>query len=540
LNFSSKKQIMKSLKKTAIAIVFLLSEISLYSQNYNASKKFEQLIQLIKYSYVDSVSEDKMVENAIVGMLKELDPHSVYIPKEELQRMNEPLEGNFEGVGIQFQIIKDTIVVISPIVGGPSEKLGIRAGDKIITVEGEKIAGVGIKNNDVSKKLRGNKGTKVNVGIKRNGNKELIDFTITRDKIPIYSVDASYMVTPEIGYIKISRFAKETVKEYEEALNKLKAQGMQSLVLDLMGNGGGYLNTAIELADEFLSKGKLLVYTEGVRQTKQEYKSTNRGNFESGKLVVLIDEGSASASEIVSGAIQDWDRGLIVGRRSFGKGLVQKPYPLSDGSAVRLTTARYYTPSGRCIQKPYDEGADEYQKEINERFKNGEIVDPSKIKLHDSLKYYTSTKRIVYGAGGIMPDIYTAFDTTISTKYFQRIARKGIIGDFTLNYLDQHRNELLLKYPNFEIFNKTFNTEEEIYNDLINTAEKADLNRDEIDTEKEKSDFILKLNLKASFARHLFDVSAYYQVINEVNEAYKKAVEVIQDDTFKKLKLSYK
>lgn len=531
---------MKSLKKTLITIAFLFSAISLYTQNSNASKKFEQLIQLIKYSYVDSVNEDKLVEDAIVGMLKELDPHSVYIPKEELQRMNEPLEGNFEGIGIQFQIIKDTIVVISPIVGGPSEKLGIRAGDKIITVEGEKIAGVGIKNNDVSKKLRGHKGTKVNVGIKRNGNKELLDFTITRDKIPIYSVDASYMITPEIGYIKISRFAKETVKEYEEALIKLRAQGMQSLILDLMGNGGGYLNTAIDLADEFLTKGKLLVYTEGIRQAKQEYKSTNRGNFESGKLVVLIDEGSASASEIVSGAIQDWDRGLIVGRRSFGKGLVQKPYPLNDGSAVRLTTARYYTPSGRCIQKPYEDGADEYQKEINERFKSGEIVDPSKIKLHDSLKYYTSAKRIVYGAGGIMPDIYTSFDTTISTKYFQRIARKGIIGDYTLNYLDLHRSELLAKYPDFATFNSTFDNESEIYNGLISSAEKAEINREEIDTEKEKSDFILKLNLKASFARHLYNVSAYYQVINEINEAYKKGVEVIQDDTFKKLKLSYK
>jgi len=531
---------MKSLKKTVITIALLFSAVSLYTQNSNASKKFDQLIQLIKYSYVDSVNEDKLVEDAIVGMLKELDPHSVYIPKEELQRMNEPLEGNFEGIGIQFQIIKDTIVVISPIVGGPSEKLGIRAGDKIITVEGEKIAGVGIKNNDVSKKLRGNKGTKVNVGIKRNGNKELLDFTITRDKIPIYSVDASYMITPEIGYIKISRFAKETVKEYEDALIKLKALGMQSLILDLMGNGGGYLNTAIDLADEFLAKGKLLVYTEGVRQNKQEYKSTNKGNFESGKLVVLIDEGSASASEIVSGAIQDWDRGLIVGRRSFGKGLVQKPYPLNDGSAVRLTTARYYTPSGRCIQKPYEDGADEYQKEINERFKNGEIVDPSKIKLHDSLKYYTSAKRIVYGAGGIMPDIYTAFDTTISTKYFQRIARKGIIGDYTLNYLDLHRSELLAKYPDFATFNSTFDNESEIYNGLISSAEKAEINREEIDTQKEKSDFILKLNLKASFARHLYNVSAYYQVINEINEAYKKGVEVIQDDTFKKLKLSYK
>ncbi|CAG0979011.1 MAG: S41 family peptidase [Bacteroidetes bacterium] len=531
---------MNYLSRITFIAVFLTSASFSFAQNTSSTKKFEQLIQLIKYSYVDSVNEDKMVEDAIVGMLKELDPHSVYIPKEELQRMNEPLEGNFEGIGVQFQIIKDTIVVISPIVGGPSEKLGIRAGDKIVTVEGENIAGIGIKNNDVSKKLRGTKGTKVKVGIKRNGSKEILDFVITRDKIPIYSVDASYMVTPEIGYIKISRFAKETVKEYEEALSKLKAQGMQSLILDLMGNGGGYLNTAIDLADEFLPKGKLLVYTEGAKQTKQEYKATSRGNFESGKIVVLIDEGSASASEIVSGAIQDWDRGLIIGRRSFGKGLVQKPYPLSDGSAVRLTTARYYTPSGRCIQKPYDEGADAYQKEINERFKNGEFVDPSKIKLHDSLKYYTSAKRVVYGAGGIMPDIYTPFDTTLSTKYFQRIARKGIIGDFSLDYLDNHRNELLTKYPDFETFNKSFDSDFEIYKALLLFAEKAEIKREDIDTEKEKSDFIIQLNLKATFARHLYDVSAYYHIINHVNEAYKKAIEVLQDDTFKKMKLSYK
>lgn len=524
----------------SIFFLFLLAISSVNAQSGSSAKKIEQLLQLIKYSYVDTTNEEKLVEDAIVGMLKELDPHSVYIPKEELQRMNEPLEGNFEGIGVQFQIIKDTIVVISPIIGGPSEKLGIRAGDKIVKVEGELVAGVGIKNNDVAKKLRGTKGSKVKVSIKRNGMRDLLDFTITRDKIPIYSVDASYMITPEVGYIKISRFAKETVREYDEAVSRLKAQGMQSLVLDLMGNGGGYLNTAVELADEFLPKGKLLVYTEGAKSSKYEYKSTSKGNFESGKLVVLIDEGSASASEIVAGAIQDWDRGIVIGRRSFGKGLVQKPFPLSDGSAVRLTTARYYTPSGRCIQKPYEEGADAYQKEINQRFKKGEHVDPAKIQLHDSLKFYTSAKRVVYGAGGIMPDIYTPFDTTVATAYFQKIARKGLIGDFSLDYLDKYRLDLKDKYPDFASFSQHFDAEGEIFNALLAEVEKAGIERKETEEERQKSDYVLKQNLKASFARHLFSVSAYYQVINELNEAYNKALEVLQDDTFKKMKLSYK
>jgi carboxyl-terminal processing protease len=512
------------------------------SAQYVASegiKKIDALFQYINYAYVDSTDENKLVEKAIIAVLKNLDPHSVYIPKKELEKMNEPLVGNFEGIGIQFNILHDTLMVVSPISGGPSEKVGLRAGDKIIEVDGETIAGIGLQNSDVQKKLRGKKGTKVNVGVKRRGVKETLNFTITRDKIPIFSVDASYMVDDEIGYIKVNRFAKNTITEFKEGLKKLKEQNMKHLVIDLRGNGGGYLKTAIQLVDEVLDDKKLIVYTEGAKNPKQEYYTTTKGGFEHGKLVILIDEGSASASEIVSGAIQDYDRGLIVGRRSFGKGLVQKPFGLPDGSAIRLTVARYHTPSGRCIQRSYEGGKEEYYKEFSRRYKNGEFMNKDSISLPDSLKFNTiNSNRVVYGGGGIMPDVFVPIDTTLASKYFGKINRKGLLNEFTLTYMDSHREELKSNYLTVKDFKKSYNAEKELLEEFIVYAEKngVERNDEEINTSKK----LIVIRLKALIARNLWDTSAYFEIANDLNDALLKAIEEINGNTFKKEKLVYK
>jgi len=531
---------MNKLKTLTLLTLILIGQLgfSQYIQS-EGSKKLDALLQLINYTYVDTTNENDIVEDAIVAVLKELDPHSVYIPKEELKKMNEPLIGNFEGIGIQFNIFHDTLLVVSPISGGPSEKVGLRAGDKIIEVDGENIAGINLQNSDVQKKLRGKKGTKVTLGIKRRNNNELLNFTITRDKIPIFSVDASYMATPEIGYIKVNRFAKNTTTEFKDGLSKLKSQNMKHLILDLRGNGGGYLRTAIQLADEFIGDKKLIVYTEGAKNPKQEYYTTSKGGFEQGKLVLLIDEGSASASEIVSGAIQDYDRGLIIGRRSFGKGLVQKPFTLPDGSAIRLTVARYHTPSGRCIQRPYNEGKEAYYKEFSRRFKNGEYMSEDSIAFPDSLKFKTlNSDRIVYGGGGIMPDIFVPIDTTQSSEYFGKVVRSGLLNEFVLTYMDSHRKELNEKYKDVLSFKNSYITEEEILIDFIEYAAKNEIekNEEQINTSKK----LLTIRLKALIARNLWDTSAYYQIANDLNDSYLKAIEEINNNTFKKEKLVYK
>ncbi len=514
------------------------SGFSQYIQS-EGSKKFDALLQLINYAYVDSTDESKIVEKAIIASLKELDPHSVYIPKEELKKMNEPLVGNFEGIGIQYNILHDTLLVVSPISGGPSEKVGLMAGDKIVEVDGESIAGIGIQNSDVQSKLRGKKGTKVNLGIKRRSNKEILNFTITRDKIPIFSVDASYMADDEIGYIKVNRFARNTIEEFKDGLSKLQKQNMKHLIIDLRGNGGGYLQTAIQLADEVLDDKKLVVYTEGVKSPKQEYYTTSKGGFEQGKLVVLIDEGSASASEILSGAIQDYDRGLVIGRRSFGKGLVQKPFTLPDGSAIRLTVSRYHTPSGRCIQRPYDDGKEEYYKEYLRRLNNGEFISADSIDLPDSLQYKTlNSKRTVYGGGGIMPDVFVPVDTTLYSDYFGKVNRKGLFNEFALTYTNINRDELLAKYKTVKDFNTSFNAEEELLNDFIAFAEDNDVEKKEEQIETSKK--VLVIRLKALVARNLWDTSAYFQIANELNDSYLKAIEEINSNTFKKEKLVYK
>ncbi len=531
------------MNKFKIGLVLLLIlpyqfSFSQYLQG-EGSKKFDALLQFINYAYVDSTNENELVEDAIVAVLKELDPHSVYIPEEELKKMNEPLVGNFEGIGIQFNILHDTLMVVSPISGGPSEKVGITAGDKIIEVDGVGIAGIGLQNSDVQDKLRGKKGTKVVVGIKRRTVKEILHFTITRDMIPIYSVDASYMATNEIGYIKINRFANNTDEEFKEGLNKLLAQNMKHLIIDLTGNGGGYLKTAIQLADEVLDDKKLIVYTEGTKNPKQEYYTTSKGGFEKGKLVILIDEGSASASEIVSGAIQDYDRGLIIGRRSFGKGLVQKPFTLPDGSAVRLTVARYYTPSGRCIQRPYDDGKEEYYKEFSRRYKNGEYMNEDSIALPDSLKFKTiNSQRTVYGGGGIMPDIFVPIDTSLYSDYFGKVNRKGLFNDFVLIYLDSHRKDLLTNYSDITIFKNSFDAEKEVFDNFIAYADSNEVEKNEEQINISKK--LILVRLKALIARNLWDTSAYFEIANELNNDYLKAIEEINNDTFKKEKLVYK
>ena len=531
---------MKVILKSLFLLLLFISHLgfSQYVQS-DASKKFDALLQYIDYAYVDSTDDNKLVEDAIVAVLKELDPHSVYIPKDELKKMNEPLVGNFEGVGIQFNIFHDTLMVVSPISGGPSEKVGLRAGDKIIEVDGENIAGIGLQNSDVQKKLRGKKGSKVNVGIKRRNEKNTLKFTITRDKIPIFSVEASYMATPEIGYIKVSRFAKNTITEFREGLSKLQEKDMKHLIIDLRGNGGGYLKTAIQMADEVIADKKLIVYTEGNKAPKQEYYTTTKGGFEKGKLVVLIDEGSASASEIVSGAVQDYDRGLIIGRRSFGKGLVQKPFSLTDGSAIRLTVARYHTPSGRCIQRPYDEGKEAYYKEFSRRFENGEYMNEDSISLPDSLQFKTlNSSRIVYGGGGIMPDVFVPIDTTMSSEYFGKVNRKGLLNEFVLDYMENHRSELKEKYADVPNFKSSFNAEEELLSDFIDFATKNEIEENEEQIAKSKELIIVRM--KALIARNLWDTSAFFQIANDLNDSYLKAIEEINSNTFKKEKLVYK
>ncbi len=503
------------------------------------ARKFSTLLYYIDQIYVDSVSAHDLVESAIVGMLEEMDPHSVYIPAEELQAADEPLNGNFEGVGIQFNIFRDTIMVVSPISGGPSERLGILAGDRIVSVDGEIVAGTGVTNKDVQRLLKGPKGTLVTVGIKRTGVADLIEFEIIRDKIPIYSVDASFMVTPEIGYIKVNRFAKTTMDEFMEALADLKAEGMKDLILDLQGNGGGMLRTATHMADAFLSDDKLLVYTEGRSFPKEETNAFRRGGFEEGRLCVLIDQGSASASEIVSGAVQDWDRGLLIGRRSFGKGLVQRPVNLPDGSAVRLTVQKYYTPSGRCIQKPYDEGVDAYRQEKYERYENGELLSLDSLDLPDSLQYSTLIKgRKVYGGGGILPDIFVPLDTTDNSAYFSNILRKGLDSRFALNYVDSLRESLEARFPDEDTFVESFElTQVEVDQFLaFVTQEGVEFSQEDW----EVSGDAIQLRLRAMIGRNLHSGETFYRIISELNESLMRAIQVLEDGTFDRSNLAHR
>lgn len=520
-------------KKTLAILLAALFTLPAFMVNAQESVqesqlKFGRLLRLIDGYYVDTANVEKLTEDAIVHMLGELDPHSVYISKEEVKKMNEPLKGNFEGIGISFNIFKDTLMVTTTIPGGPSEEVGLRAGDRIIEVDGKNIAGIGLKNSDVFDMLRGKKGTEVEVTVLRKSNDEILDFTIVRDKIPIHSLDASYMLDEETGYIKLNKFSATTTEEFTEAMNELRPKGIKNLVLDLRGNGGGYLKTAIEIADQFLKDDKLVVYTEGVNEPKREYDATSKGMFEDGNLVVLVDEMSASASEIVSGAIQDWDRGLIIGRRSYGKGLVQKPYFLTDGSMVRLTTARYYTPSGRSIQKPFDEGIESYRKDYITRMERGEMFSKDSIDFADSLRYQTLLNgRTVFGGGGIMPDIFIPMDTSSHYKYFNKLRRNRVIYDFSLNYVDEHREALKDKYADFEDFAKNFEVTSEMIDKIIEKGEKEGVDKDP-ESQAFVQDAMIR-QVKGLIARDIFSLEDYYRIANEDDDAINKALEVIEN-----------
>jgi carboxyl-terminal processing protease len=487
--------------------------------------KLTEILNYIEQEYVDTVSMDSLTEETITKLLQSLDPHSSYIPAKELQAMNEPLEGKFEGIGVEFNIIDDTIVVIAPISGGPSQKLGIQPGDRIVKIEGQTVAGTGIKSKDVMDKLRGKGGTEVNIHIFRRGAKELIEYNITRGTIPIHSIDVAFMLNAETGYIKLSRFGATTYDEYLEAFEKLEKAGMQKLILDLRGNPGGYLNAANDLADEFLPGKEMIVYTEGKARPRQNHYSTSSGGFEKNPLVILVDEGSASASEILAGAVQDNDRGTIIGRRTFGKGLVQEQVDLPDGSAIRLTIARYYTPTGRSIQKPYTHNVDEYYEEYYDRLEHGELYSKDSIQFSDSLKFTTPSGKTVYGGGGIMPDVFVPVDTARLSRYLSAVFSKGLVNQFAFNYADKNRG-VLAAYKSFESFNKQFSISSTMLNEFVTYAEKNGVKKDEHGI-KVSEDYI-KLQIKAIIARNIWNDEGYYPVILQDDDILKRALEELK------------
>lgn len=528
--------------KAVLLVLSLIFSVTLFGQKKsNAEKEFDlqmnkmaYALQVIHYMYVDTINDSQLVENAIIETLKELDPHSYYISKEDLDAVNEPIIGSFEGIGVSFQLFNDTLYVIAPIPGGPSEKVGVRAGDKIIEIDGEKSYGDHMNNKFVFDHLKGPKGTIVNIKIYREGWDELIDFEIIRDKIPVNSIDATFMATDEIGYIRLNRFSLTTYDEYIESVEQLKSEGMKKLILDLRGNSGGVMRPSIEIADDFLSNGKLIVYTEGEHSEKKNYNATSIGNFEKGDLVVLIDEGSASSSEILAGAIQDWDRGLIIGRRSFGKGLVQNPFMLPDGSALRLTIARYYTPTGRSIQKPYDSGLEDYYSDIYNRLRHGELIHSDSIQFPDSLKYVTPGGNVVYGGGGIMPDIFIPWDSTNFSVYYSDLIRKRIFNDFTINYMKDKRDKLLAEYSDIKVFNEKFKMTDAIIQEFIKFGETQGVEYNEKGYKKSEDQIIY--SVKALISRNLWTMNGYFMVMSAIDEGFKKAVEVLENkEQFKEL-----
>ncbi len=489
-------------------------------------RKLQMAEMAISKLYVDTVNEQNLVENGIRGMLEKLDPHSSYTTARETKAMTESLNGSFEGIGVQFNMQEDTLIVIQTITNGPSEKVGIQAGDRIVAVNDTAIAGVKMSKEEIMKRLRGPKGTRVRLTIIRRGIGERLTFVVTRDKIPVKTLDAWYMIKPGTGYIRIGSFGATTYDEFMKAVNDLRAQGMNDLVLDLEDNGGGYLQAAVQVANEFLKRGDLIVYTEGRRFPRQDYKAQGNGRLQNGKVTVLVNEFTASAAEIVTGALQDQDRALVVGRRSFGKGLVQRPIDFPDGSMMRLTIAHYYTPSGRCIQKFYKKGdKKDYEMELDQRYKHGELYSADSIHFADSLKYYTLRRhRTVYGGGGIMPDVFVPLDTTLVTTYMRNLAAKGIVISANLRYVDNNRKQLKKRYPEFQSFLNGFEVPRTLIDEIVAEGKKQKVEpRDE--AEMKRTLPYMRTQLKALVARDLWNMSEYFQIINSLNPILQKALE---------------
>lgn len=577
--------------KKVILFLFAIQAFSLFAQKGNedvlkmSNIKATQTLGMIDYFYVDTTDLNKICEKGIEAMLKELDPHSVFIDKDEVAKMNEPLVGNFDGIGVSFQLLDDTIHVVDVISGGPSEKVGVLAGDKIVKVDDMPATGDTIKNDWVFKHLRGKKGTKVSVSVIRDKSKTPIVFEIKRDKIPINSIDTWFMIDKEIGYIRLNRFAQSSNEEMVQAITELQSEGMQSLILDLRGNGGGYLNVAVDICDQFLSGDKLIVYTKGAKSPRQELKAQKKGLFEQGRLVIMVDESSASASEILSGAVQDWDRGVIVGRRTFGKGLVQRPFDMYDGSQIRLTTSRYYTPSGRCIQKPYDAGVEEYQMDYYNRLSHGELLSADSVHCADSLRCFTSGNRLVYGGGGIMPDVFVPIDTMRASDYMINLRSKGLFNSFALNWTEENREQFLKKAPTYDKFSKEYEkmnvlsefekyaeqegvsrnaikkewvnimvsdylkkemsdstarsyesysdyaesliSDDKMLKEIMQKAKEEDKKNDLINKESDK---YIASTIKALIARNLYGVKYYYMTTFENDRELKEAIDVLKDN----------
>ena len=577
--------------KKVILFLFAIQAFSLFAQKGNedvlkmSNIKATQTLGMIDYFYVDTTDLNRICEKGIEAMLKELDPHSVFIDKDEVAKMNEPLVGNFDGIGVSFQLLDDTIHVVDVISGGPSEKVGMLAGDKIVKVDDMPATGDTIKNDWVFKHLRGKKGTKVSVSVIRGKSKTPIVFEIKRDKIPINSIDTWFMIDKEIGYIRLNRFAQSSNEEMVQAITELQSEGMQSLILDLRGNGGGYLNVAVDICDQFLSGDKLIVYTKGAKSPRQELKAQKKGLFEQGRLVIMVDESSASASEILSGAVQDWDRGVIVGRRTFGKGLVQRPFDMYDGSQIRLTTSRYYTPSGRCIQKPYDAGVEEYQMDYYNRLSHGELLSADSVHFADSLRCFTSGNRLVYGGGGIMPDVFVPIDTMRASDYMINLRSKGLFNSFALNWTEENREQFLKKAPTYDKFSKEYEkmnvlsefekyaeqegvsrnaikkewvnimvsdylkkemadttassyesysdyaesliSDDKMLKEIMQKAKEEDKKNELINKESDK---YIASTLKALIARNLYGVKYYYMTTFENDRELKEAIDVLKDN----------
>ncbi|MGP1515161.1 MAG: S41 family peptidase [Bacteroidales bacterium] len=585
------------MKRNLILIVLLLLNTLIFAQKQDVktTKKMMQLMWMIDGFYVDTTNLSDITEKGIVAMLKELDPHSAYIPTKDVQAVNEPLQGNIIGIGVTYQLLDDTIHVVDVVADGPSEKVGILPGDKIIKVNDTSATGDSINQDWVIKHLRGKKDSKVKITVIRNGRGNIV-FDIIRDKIPLNSIDTWFMIDKEIGYISLRRYAQTSDDEFKKAVEDLKKQGMKKLIFDLRSNGGGYLDAAYKIADEFIDEDKLIVYTQGNKSPRQELKANIKGVWEKGELVILTDEYTASASEITSGAVQDWDRGVIIGRRTFGKGLVQRPFDMIDGSQVRLTTSRYYIPSGRCIQKPYDDGVEEYYKDYQKRYQHKEMVSQDSISFPDSLKYFTHNRRTVYGGGGVMPDIFVPMDTTRASDYYINLRSKNLFNEFSLSYVEENREKLLKKYPTYEAFDTAWN-KLNLMQDFISFAQMKNVRPEVVKTEwvnkiimdylsevqkdstkvnsytsyedyaediikdssmivqvlskakqedvKQKeyiksSNQYIEANLKGNIARHLYGIKYYYKAVQQNDETLVQAVQLLKDEKRYKLILENK